>query len=248
MEGQSNKVNNAFYEELGEGWYEALSHPIALLRAENAARNPWISQTIQKVLGSEQKVLDIGCGAGFLTNTLAEQSHRVTGIDLSAGSLAVAKKRDVTQTVRYLELDASALPFPDQSFDVVCAMDFLEHIDRPEQIIKEAARLLKPNGLFFFHTFNRHWLSWLIVIKGVEWCVPNTPANMHLYRFFIKPEELHTWCQKTGLVVKELHGFCPKFRSAAFWKSLIKRTVDPKMEFCFTKSLVTGYLGFAQRV
>ena len=63
-----------------------------------------------------------------------------------------------------------------------------------KKIIQEAGRLLKPGGLFFFHMFNRNFLSWLIVIKGVEWCVPNTPKNMHLYSHFIKPYELKEWC------------------------------------------------------
>ena len=76
-----------------------------------------------------------------------------------------------------MQLDAFALPFPHQSFDVICAMDFLEHVEMPEQIIRNSARLLRPNGLFFFHTFNRNLLSYVVVIKGVEWCVPNTPAN-----------------------------------------------------------------------
>ena len=246
MEG-NGRINNAFYEDLGELWYDDVSHPIALLRAENATRNPWILAKIKEHLGSSRDVLDIGCGAGFLTNVLAKEGHRVTGIDLSAKSLDVAQKKDMTRSVRYLQLDAFGLPFADHSFDVVCAMDFLEHVEMPGQIVREAARLLRPGGLFFFHTFNRNWLSWLIVIKGVEWCVPNTPANMHLYPFFIKPAELKGWCKESGLILKEIQGLSPKVASMAFWKSLVTRKIDRKLEFRFTSNLTTGYLGFAQR-
>lgn len=246
MERQNDRVNNTFYESLGESWYEDSSHPIALLRAENAARNPWILERIRTLLGPSRDVLDIGCGAGFLTNSLARDGHRVTGIDLSAKSLDVAGKRDLTKSVRYLQQDAFALSFPDQSFDVVCAMDFLEHVEMPGQIIREAARLLRPGGLFFFHTFNRNWLSWLIVIKGVEWCIPNTPVNMHLYSFFIKPEELNGWCKEAGMTLREMRGLAPRIASSAFWKSLITRKVDEKLEFRFTSNLATGYLGLAQ--
>jgi 2-polyprenyl-6-hydroxyphenyl methylase / 3-demethylubiquinone-9 3-methyltransferase len=245
MEGQSTRINNAFYEELGEAWYDDDSHPIALLRVENAARNPWILERIQTLRGRACDILDIGCGAGFLANALASFGHRVTGIDLSAKSLNVAAQRDATQSVRYMQLDAFALPFADQSFDVVCAMDFLEHVEMPYQIVREAARLLRPKGLFFFHTFNRNWLSWLIVIKGVEWCVPNTPANMHVYSYFIKPSELKNWCKESGLEIRELRGFMPQIASQAFWKSLLTRKVDKNLTFQFTSSLKTGYLGVA---
>lgn len=248
MEGQSTRVNNAFYEELGEAWYDDAVHPIALLRAENATRNPWILESIRTRLGpSPHDILDIGCGAGFLSNALATSGHRVTGVDLSAKSLEVAEKRDSTKSVRYMQLDAFALPFPDQSFDVISAMDFLEHVEMPGQIVREAARLLRPNGLFFFHTFNRNFLSWLIVIKGVEWCVPNTPPNMHVYSYFIKPDELEAWCKDSELSVIEMRGLAPRIASTAFWKSLVTRKVDKKLEFRFCSSLLTGYLGFAQK-
>jgi 2-polyprenyl-6-hydroxyphenyl methylase / 3-demethylubiquinone-9 3-methyltransferase len=240
-------INNAFYEGLGEAWYEDELHPIALLRLENAARNPWIIEKIHRLRGSSCDVLDIGCGAGFLTNALAKNGHRVTGIDLSAKSLDVASKRDTSKTVRYMQLDAFALPFGEQSFDVICAMDFLEHVEMPAQIIRTASFLLRPNGLFFFHTFNRNYLSWLIVIKGVEWCVPNTPSNMHLYSYFIKPSELKHWCEDFELKVKEMRGLMPKITSMPFWKSLMQRKVDNRLQFRFCSSLKTGYLGFAQK-
>lgn len=246
MEGQTNRINNAFYEGLGEGWYDDNTHPIALLRSENATRNPWIIEQIRAHFERSCDILDIGCGAGFLSNALASQGHRVTGVDISAKSLAIAGKRDTTGSVRYLQLDAFALPFPERSFDVVCAMDFLEHVEMPGQIVREAARLLRPHGLFFFHTFNRNLMSWLIVIKGVEWCVPNTPTNMHVYSYFIKPSELKSWCEESGLVLKEMRGLSPRLFSRAFWKSLMTRKVDERLQFKFTSSLKTGYLGVAQ--
>lgn len=246
MEGQSARINNGFYEDLGEAWYDEHTHPIALLRAENTTRNPWIIERIHTLLGPSLNILDIGCGAGFLSNALAKEGHRVTGIDLSPKSLAVAKKWDQTQTVQYMQLDAFALPFEEKSFDVICAMDFLEHVEMPDQIVRKAAKLLRPGGLFFFHTFNRNFLSWLVVIKGVEWCVPNTPPRMHVYSYFIKPSELKQWCEESELLVKEMHGFRPRFSSIPFWKSLIQRKVDKRLAFKLTSNMSTGYLGMAQ--
>lgn len=241
-----NQINNTFYEELGEAWYESDTHPVALLRLENRARNPWILEKIHSLLGEHQKILDLGCGAGFLTNAFAKQGHQVTGVDLSAQSLEVAKKRDSTHSVHYLHLDAFALAFPEKSFDVVCAMDFLEHIERPEKIIQQAARLLRPGGLFFFHTFNRNMLSYFLVIKGPEWCMPNTPHHMHLYSYFIKPSELKQWCEESGLKLIEMQGLRPRIGSIAFWKSVTTRKIHKDFSFMFTSSLKTGYLGVSR--
>ncbi len=243
MERKTAVINNAFYEELDERWYTDDAHPIALLRKENETRNPWIESVIHK---QRQVVLDIGCGAGFLSNDLAKAGHRVTGIDLSASSLRLAETMDATQSARYIRADAEQLPFEDESFDVVTAMDLLEHVDRPERVIAEASRVLKKGGLFFFHTFNRNWLSWLIVIKGVEWCVPNTPKNIHVYRMFIKPQELTGWCQQYSLKVQEMKGLRPQL-SFPFWTSIVKRKVDERVRFLFSSSLTTGYVGFAEK-
>ncbi|HSX26160.1 MAG TPA: bifunctional 2-polyprenyl-6-hydroxyphenol methylase/3-demethylubiquinol 3-O-methyltransferase UbiG, partial [Chlamydiales bacterium] len=167
MERQASPqtINNDFYEDLEEHWYTAFDHPVALLRAENAIRIPWIREEISHHLPS--KVLDIGCGAGLLTNALAAAGHHVAGIDLSSTSLQIAKKYDKTHQVNYQIANAYSLPFPDNHFDTVCAMDVLEHVEDPGLLIAEASRVLKPNGLFFFHTFNRNPLSYLFIIKGV---------------------------------------------------------------------------------
>jgi 2-polyprenyl-6-hydroxyphenyl methylase/3-demethylubiquinone-9 3-methyltransferase len=244
MEKRSQKdINNAFYDTLGEEWYTATDHPIALLRAENAVRIPWILKNI----GSKKTVLDIGCGAGLLTNALAKEGHTVFGIDLSLKSLETAQKHDTTKSVSYKLANAYSLPYPDQTFDVVCAMDVLEHVDQPEKLIQEASRVLKPNGLFFFHTFNRNFLSYLLIIKGVDWFVPNTPQNMHVYPLFIKPKELEKMCQKEKLHIQKFLGFRPQIFSWATLKMLFTRKISSDFGFCFSKNLSTGYCGYAKK-
>ena len=239
------QINNTFYEELEEKWYEESAHPIALLRKENQTRNPWILDVIERKLGANKTILDIGCGAGFLTNALACVGHSVVGIDQSANSLKIASDHDKTKKVRFIQADALNLPFLSESFDAVCAMDLLEHVETPSRVIVEIARVLKPKGMFFFHTFNRNWLSWLVVIKGVEWFVPNVPKNMHVYPLFIKPNELSYWCLENRIRIQEMKGLVPKISSLAFWKSFIQRKIDEKMQFHFSRSLTTGYIGYA---
>ncbi len=235
-------INNTFYDELGDQWHASCSHPVALLRAENRLRNPWIAAR----LSPSSKVLDMGCGAGFLSHALAQEGHTVTGIDLSERSLDVARKLDTTQRVHYQIGNATALPFSSESFDVVSAMDLLEHVEDPAAVVQEAARLLKPGGLFFFHTFNRNFLSWLIVVKGVEWCVKNTPPRMHLYRLFIKPQELTHMCESQGMTVQDIQGVNPKI-SKPFWQMVRQREVPDDLEFVFSKSLKMGYCGVAEK-
>jgi 2-polyprenyl-6-hydroxyphenyl methylase/3-demethylubiquinone-9 3-methyltransferase len=246
MEKQTSNqtINNDFYEELAERWYTASDHPIALLRAENAVRVPWILSEI----GENKTVLDIGCGAGILANALSKEGHTVYGIDLSPSSLSVAKNHDATKRVSYEVANAYALPYADQMFDVVCAMDVLEHVEEPSLLVSEASRVLKPGGLFFFHTFNRNFLSYMLIIKGVEWCVPNAPKNMHVYPLFIKPVELKEICETKDLEVVNLRGFSPQILSIPFWKMLFKRKVPDDFTFRFSKSLATGYCGIAKKI
>ncbi len=245
------KVNNEIYDELGEKWYHAYNDPVALLRAESKLRNPWVEQTIASNLGSNTgniKVLDVGCGAGFLSNYLGVKGYQVHGIDLSEQSLKVAHDHDVTKSVVYSKSDASQLPYEDNSFDVVAAMDFLEHVEQPERFILEMSRVLRPQGLFFFHTFNRNFLSWLIVIKAVELFVQNTPRHMHVLDLFITPEEITQFCLRAHLEVKEIKGVKPELFKLGTLKSFLKRRVPEDLEFRFTKSLNTAYSGYALKV
>ncbi len=238
-------VNNAIYDELGERWYAAHDDPVALLRAESRLRNPWVTERILAECGTAARVLDVGCGAGFLSNHLARQGFEVTGLDSSQASLDVAERYDTTGEARYLLGDALHLPFADASFDVVCAMDFLEHVEDPAAVVAEVARVLKPGGTFFFHTFNRNPLAWLVIIKGVEWFVKNTPRHMHVLRLFIKPRELERMCEAHGLAFRVLHGSEPVVFSWAFWRMLLTRVVPPQFRFRFSKSTLLAYTGYA---
>jgi len=240
-------INNEFYETLGNDWIDRHDHPVAMLRRENALRTPWVIQELEKRLPNKANVLDIGCGAGLLSNPLAEAGHQVTGIDLSLSSLEVAKKHDATQRVNYFQANAYSLPLEKSSFDVVCAMDILEHLEEPNLLIAEASRVLKPNGLFFFHTFNRNLLSFLTVIKSMEWFIKNTPPNLHVYPLFIKPDELNDHLKTYKLDAIYWTGLVPNIVSRASMKLLFTGKVPPDFSFRFTRSLRTGYCGIAKK-
>ena len=238
--GKKNEVDNSIYDNYGDQWYTAVDDPIALLRAENKVKAPWILSRIQK----SSLILDVGCGAGFLTNELALAGHKVTGVDMSESSLQVAAQYDQTKTVTYKLANAYELPFSDESFDVLCAMDFLEHVEDPAKAIQEFARVLKPGGKFFYHTFNRNFVAWLVIIKLVEWLIPKTPKHMHVLRLFIKPKELKIYCELANLKNQEMVGIRPVFSSIPL-SQIFSGKVPPEMRFELTSSLLTSFMGVA---
>jgi 2-polyprenyl-6-hydroxyphenyl methylase/3-demethylubiquinone-9 3-methyltransferase len=241
------EVNNAIYDEYGERWYTAYDDPVALLRAENKVKFPWILNYLCSNRGERSKILDVGCGGGFLSNELARHGHEVTGVDVSPESLRVAQRHDETGKVRYEVADAYHLPYEDASFDVITAMDFLEHVDKPHTVIAEFSRVLRPGGLFFFHTFNRNLISHLVVIKLLEWFIKNTPKNMHVINLFITPKELSEYCHQSGLEVLSMVGIRPKL-STITWKMIRTGIVSEKMAFTLTKNTGLSYMGVAKKL
>ena len=247
VEQKKPKVNNDFYNQLGDKWYEADSDPIAVLRVEQEVKNPWVDKMIQyHFKKTDLKIADIGCGAGFLSNYLAKKYESVSGLDASESSLKIAKEKDSTGAVNYISGDAYQLPFADHSMDVVCAMDFLEHVEEPQKVVAECSRVLKPGGLFFFHTFNRNFLSWLIVIKFMEWFVPNTPKHLHVLHLFIKPKELKLMMLYHSLKQQKIVGIGPRF-NWGFVRSLFARRVCAGFSFKVGGPTLLGYMGYAQK-
>jgi 2-polyprenyl-6-hydroxyphenyl methylase / 3-demethylubiquinone-9 3-methyltransferase len=230
MKVEPNKSKDDFYGDLHAGWYCKTDRPISWLLAENRVRWPWICQN----LSPSRKILDIGCGAGMLANTLAKNGHRVTGVDISEESLELARSHDETLSVRYLNANAYSLPFADAEFDVVCLMNLLELVEEPYLVVGEAARVLKPKGSLFFQRMNRTIVSFLIG-KGIE-----DPI------FSIRPEELEDMFETHKLMMQSQLGVRPKL-DRSFWKMLIFRQVPNEFSFCLSRSLKMGYFGLARK-
>lgn len=242
-------IDNTIYQDLGARWYEAEDDPVALLRAESKWRNPWVAKIIEEHFATKRideiSVLDIACGGGFLSNYLAKSGLNVFGVDQAEGALSVAKNYDTTKSVQYSQGDARSLSFESNSMDVITMMDFLEHVDNPLEVIQEAKRVLRPGGLFFFHTFNRNLFAQLIAIKLVEWFVRNTPPDLHVIEYFIRPQELREILEKEGFEVQDMFGLRPKLFQMALWQILWTGKVSSDFEFCRSGSMLVGYSGFA---
>ena len=110
-------------------------------------------------------------------------------------------------------------------------------------MFNEISRILKPNGIFIFHTFNRNILAYVVIIKLVEWFIKNSPKNIHLLRMFIKPQELENYCLMNHIDVKDMTGIKPVFSTIPI-KNYFTGLVPETMKFELTKSLLLSYMGY----
>ena len=156
-----------------------------------------------------KRVLDVGCGGGILSESMARLGATVTGIDLSEQPLKVAKLHLLESGLAVDYQLASAEEFSvrnREKFDVVTCMELLEHVPDPASTIAACATLVKPGGRVFFSTINRNPKSYLFAVIGAEYLLKMLPKGTHDYARFIRPSELSRWCRDAGLAPLELKG------------------------------------------
>ncbi len=204
--GNSSPAELAHFGRLASRWWDS-DGEFRTLHDINPVRLAWIDE----VAGlSGQRVLDVGCGGGLLSEAMARRGATVTGIDLSPESLAVARLHLVESApieVDYREISAECLAtqFP-QSFDVVACMELLEHVPDPASLVHSCAALAKPGGSVLFSTINRTARSFATAIVGAEYLSGLVPRGTHRYSQLIRPSELDAWGRKAGLVLQSLRG------------------------------------------
>ncbi len=158
---------------------------------------------------SGKHVIDIGCGGGILSESLAKNGAAVTAIDMGEAALNVAKlhalEADLNIDYQHTTAEAMAEQQPHQ-FDVVTCLEMLEHVPDPDAIVAACARLVKPGGHLFFSTLNRHPKAYLLAVVGAEYLLNMLPKGTHDYKKFIKPAELAASCRQSGLTVSNITG------------------------------------------
>ena len=172
----------------------------------NPLRLDWIRQ---HVILADKAVVDIGCGGGIQTESLAVAGADVIGIDMADGPLSVAKlhRAESGVSVTYEQMTAEALAASKPAkFDVVTCLEMLEHVPDPSQVIRSCAELVKPGGDVFFSTINRNPKAFVFAIVGAEYLLKLLPAGTHAYEKFIRPSELEEWARIAGLELRSSIG------------------------------------------
>ncbi|MEO7622869.1 MAG: bifunctional 2-polyprenyl-6-hydroxyphenol methylase/3-demethylubiquinol 3-O-methyltransferase UbiG [Gallionella sp.] len=158
---------------------------------------------------SGKTVLDVGCGGGILSESMAGLDAHVTGIDLSDKALQVARLHllESGKQVNYRKIAVEDLAIEQPAhYDVVTCLELLEHVPSPQSVITACAQLVKPDGWIFFSTLNRNPKSYLLAILGAEYVLNLLPRGTHDYAKFIKPSELAQFCRNAGLNLTDLTG------------------------------------------
>jgi len=199
------------FDKLAREWWD-LNGSLKTLHGINPLRLAFIKEHVN-LAGA--KAIDVGCGGGILTESLAQAGAIVTGIDMSEEAIkvaqlhwadsALAKTRSTAVSYQVASAETMAEQTPDQ-YDVVTCMELLEHVPDPASVITACAKLAKPGGHIFFSTINRNPKAYLYAILGAEYILRLLPTGTHDYAKFIKPSELASWARHTNLIVHDFKG------------------------------------------
>jgi 2-polyprenyl-6-hydroxyphenyl methylase/3-demethylubiquinone-9 3-methyltransferase len=200
-----DRAEIAKFEALAQRWWDPGSE-FKPLHDINPLRLKFINDRVGL---KGKRVLDVGCGGGILSESMAELGAEVTGIDLGEAPLAVARLhlKESGQKVEYLQISAEHLARERPGdFDVVTCLEMLEHVPDPASIIRACAQLVKPGGTVVFSTINRNPKSFLFAVIGAEYVLNLLPRGTHEYMKFIRPSEMERWARAAGLTLRELVG------------------------------------------
>lgn len=201
----------AYYEKLGDMWWdkEGLLWPLHRL---NRLRTDYLKQAICShfSLNAERdapltglNILDIGCGGGILSESMASLGANVFGIDVTENNIEVARRHShrMALPIRYEHTTAEELAGKGTAYDIVLNMEVVEHVADLPGFLAASAQLVSNDGAMFVSTINRTWKSWLFAIVGAEYVLRWLPKGTHQWHKFVKPDELAHLLGKENMTI-----------------------------------------------
>lgn len=187
------------FDEIAHHWWNKEGE-FKALHTINPLRLNWINALAPL---KNKKVVDIGCGGGILSHSMAHLGAHVLGIDMSEKALQAAMLHLLeypTPTLAYQQTTAEELAQEQSAqYDIVTCMELLEHVPNPQSIITAASQLLKPGGWAFFATINKNLKAKTLLIFGAEYLLKLIPQGTHDYQRFIKPADLASMSRQANL-------------------------------------------------
>lgn len=196
----------AKFEAMSTRWWDKEGE-FKPLHDLNPSRLAYIKQGANGLAG--KNILDVGCGGGILSESMAHEGANVTGIDMGDANLTIAKMHlyESGEKVTYQKIMAEEMAEQQAGqFDVVTCMEMLEHVPDPASIISACKKLIKPDGHIFFSTVNRNAKSYAMAIVGAEYIMKLLPKGTHDYKKFIRPSELDQWIRQAELKTVHISG------------------------------------------
>jgi 2-polyprenyl-6-hydroxyphenyl methylase/3-demethylubiquinone-9 3-methyltransferase len=195
----------AKFTALAQSWWDP-NGPSKPLHDLNPLRLKYVDRAVSL---PEKQILDVGCGGGILSESMARGGAHVLGIDLAQAVLDVAELHAMEARIainyRSIAAEDLALERPG-AFDAVTCMEMLEHVPDPASTLLALAQLVKPGGDVIVSTLNRNPLAFAVAILGAEYVARVLPRGTHEYLKFIRPSELARWGRAAGLELEDLSG------------------------------------------
>ena len=210
------------FAALANRWWDA-DGPQKPLHALNPVRLQYVAE---RAALRGARVLDIGCGGGLICEPLARLGGRVTGIDAADRNVATARLHAAGQNlaIDYRATTAEAMVESGARFDIVLALEIVEHVADVDLFLQSVGELAKPGGLVFLSTLNRTAKAWALAVAGAEYVLRWLPRGTHDWRKFVKPSEAVRGLRRGGVETREIAGVVYSPLSRAW--SLNKRDLD----------------------
>lgn len=196
----------AKFEAVASRWWD-LEGEFKPLHRINPLRLNYIQQRADGVFG--KKILDVGCGGGILAESMAREGADVTGLDMGAEPLQVARLHSLETGIKVTYVQETVEQHANEhaeQYDIVTCMEMLEHVPDPRSVVLACAKLVKPGGHVFFSTINRNNKAWLMAVVGAEYVLKMVPKGTHDVKKFIRPSELIGWIDETPLSERHMIG------------------------------------------